>query len=259
MNESEKFFDEKMKNIKEMKADSAVQNLGIEFARATAKYKYSYNFEWMSRPIIQFPQDMIAMQELIWNIKPDLIIETGIAHGGSLVFYASILTLLDLSEANPEKAFLEQLHKGRKVLGIDVEIRQHNKVAIENHPMAKSILMLEGSSVDPKIVSKVREIASGFNRIMVCLDSNHTHSHVLKELEIYAPLTTVGSYCVVFDTLVEDMPNEMFSDRPWGKGNNPKSALSEYLKSHQNFQPDIDLHSKLLITVAPGGFLKRIF
>ena len=258
MNENDKFLQEKLENIRKMGADVAIQDLGVEFARATANYKYSYNFEWMSRPIIQFPQDMIAMQELIWRVKPDLIIETGIAHGGSLVFYASILTLLDFCEPNPERNAFDLSSQTRKVLGIDIDIRQHNRIAIETHPMAPRIQMLEGSSIDSEIVAEVKKISCEFKNIMVCLDSNHTHDHVLKELEIYAPMTTIGSYCVVFDTLIEDMPDEMFSDRPWGKKNNPKTAVFEYLKSSRDFKIDNDFQNKLLLTVAPSGFLKRI-
>ena len=258
MNEREKFLHEKSENIRKMSADNAVRDLGIEFARATAEYKYSYNFEWMSRPIIQFPQDMIAMQELIWQVKPDLIIETGIAHGGSLVFYASILTLLDLCEANQKQNVFDLSSQSRKVLGIDIDIRKHNRIDIETHPMAPRIQMLEGSSVNPEIVEEVKQISLEYKKVMVCLDSNHTHDHVLQELEIYAPMTAIGSYCVVFDTLIEDMPDDMFSDRPWGKKNNPKTAVFEYLNSNQNFKLDNELENKLLLTVAPSGFLKRI-
>ena len=210
--------------------------------------KYSYNYSWMGRPIIQYPQDIVAMQEIIWEIKPDLIIETGIAHGGSLIFYASILTLLELSG----------LVKNPKVLGIDIDIRKHNKEEIEKHPMFKKIEMIEGSSIDKDIAKKVDEISRGFKNIIVILDSNHTHDHVLKELELYAPLVTKGSYCVVFDTIIEDMPANNYPDRPWDKGNNPKKAVWEYLKSQPEFEIDKSIENKLLITVAPDGYLKRV-
>ena len=241
-----------------MSADNAVRNLAIEFARATADYKYSYNFEWMSRPIIQFPQDMIAMQELIWQVKPDLIIETGIAHGGSLVFYASILTLLDLCEANQEQNVFDLSSQSRKVLGIDIDIRKHNRLAIERHPMSHLIQMIQGSSIDPEILQEVQNVARDYQRILVCLDSNHTHEHVLSELQAYAPLASLDSYCVVFDTIIEDLPVTMFPDRPWGIGNNPKTAVKEFLESHPEFEIDEDIQNKLLISVAPNGYLKRV-
>lgn len=226
------------------------------FNRANA-HKYSYHFEWLGRPIIQYPQDMVAMQELIWQVKPDLILETGIAHGGSLIFSASMLALLDMCDAIESGKTLDPRASKRKVLGIDIDIRAHNRAAIEAHPMASRIQMIQGSSIAPEIVAQVRQIAAGYKTVLVCLDSNHTHDHVLAELEAYAPLTSVGSYCVVFDTVVEDMPKEMFPDRPWGPGDNPKTAVWQYLKSHPEFEVDKSIQHKLLITVAPDGFLKR--
>jgi len=212
------------------------------FMNATINTKYSYNFTWLGCPIIQYPQDIIAMQEIIWQVKPDLIIETGIAHGGSLIFYASMLELLG-----------EDGH----VVGIDIDIRKHNRVEIEKHLMFKRITMIEGSSTDEVIAEEVRRLAEG-KKVLVCLDSNHTHEHVLRELELYAPLVSVGSYCVVFDTIVEDMPEGSFPDRPWDKGNNPKTAVYEFLKSNDHFEIDSDIENKLLITVASDGYLKRV-
>ncbi|WP_299043987.1 cephalosporin hydroxylase family protein [uncultured Thermosynechococcus sp.] len=227
------------------------------FVQANA-HKYSYHFEWLGRPIIQYPQDMVAMQELIWQVRPDLIIETGIAHGGSLILSASMLALLDLCEAIESGTPFDPRSSRRKVLGIDIEIRPHNRAAIEAHPMFSRIQMIEGSSIDPAVIAQVKDIAKQHPRVLVCLDSNHTHDHVLAELEAYAPLVNVGSYCVVFDTVIEDMPAEMFPDRPWGPGNNPKTAVWEYLKSHPEFQIDKTIEHKLLITVAPDGYLKRV-
>lgn len=228
------------------------------FTNASAQLKYSYNFSWQGRPIIQYPQDLVAMQELIWQIKPDLIIETGIAHGGSLIFSASMLALLDMTDAIAAGATIDPRKSRRRVLGIDIDIRAHNRAAIEAHPMASRIQMIQGSSVATEIVEQVKTIARDFKRILVCLDSNHTHSHVLEELRAYAPLTSVGSYCVVFDTVVEDMPADMFPDRPWGPGDNPKTAVWEYLKFHPEFEIDKNIQHKLLITVAPDGYLKRV-
>jgi cephalosporin hydroxylase len=218
-----------------------------EHARATflgsCRYNYSYNFKWLGRPIIQYPQDMIAMQELIWDIKPDLIVETGIAHGGSLIFYASILELI----GGPGK-----------VLGIDIDIRPQNRAAIEAHAMFKRIQMIQGSAVDDQVAAQVRQVAQAHKTIMVVLDSYHSHDHVRQELELYAGLVTKGSYLVVFDTAVEDAPPELFSNRPWGKGNNPKTAVWDFLKTNQRFVIDREVENKLLLTVAPDGYLKCI-
>jgi cephalosporin hydroxylase len=229
-----------------------------QFTIASTLPKYSYNFSALGRPIIQYPQDMVAMQELIWEIKPDLIIETGIAHGGSLIMSASMLALLDMCDAIDSGATLNPSESRRKVLGIDIDIREHNRAAIDAHPMVSRIQMIQGSSIAPEIVEQVRKLSEGYERILVCLDSNHTHEHVISELRAYAPLTSVGSYCVVFDTIVEDMPADMFPDRPWGPGDNPKTAVREYLKTHPEFEIDKSIQNKLLITVAPDGYLKRV-
>lgn len=192
------------------------------------------------------------------EVKPDLIIETGIAHGGSLIFSASLLALLDMCEAIEANKEFNPKRSARKVLGIDIDIREHNRVAIEKHPMASRIQMIEGSSISEQTITQVKKIAQGYSRVLVCLDSNHTHEHVLSELNAYANLTSIGSYCVVFDTVVEDMPKEMFPDRPWGPGDNPKTAVWEFLKSHSEFVIDKDIEHKLQLTVAPDGYLKRI-
>jgi cephalosporin hydroxylase len=245
-------------NIEGLGKDYDLKALTNDFIVKSAAHKYSYNFSWLGRPAIQFPTDAWAMQEIIWRVKPDLIIETGIAHGGSIIYYASLMAQLDLCEAIQSKSVLNPLKSNRRVLGIDIEIRDHNRVAIESHPMSNYIQMIEGSSIDPDIISQVKEISKKHSKVMVIFDSNHTHDHVLKELNSYAMLTSIESYCVVFDTLVEDMPVDMFHDRPWGVGNNPKTAVWDFLKSHENFQIDKDIQNKLLITVAPDGFLKRI-
>lgn len=238
--------------------DAILRNLTADWFIKANAHKYSYHFEWMGRPIIQYPQDMAAMQEIIWEVKPDLIIETGIAHGGSLIFSASMLALIDLCEAIEEKKAFDPSVSKRKVLGLDIDIRPHNREAIEAHPLSSRIQMIQGSSIAPEIIQQVHEIAEKHSKILVCLDSNHTHEHVLEELQAYAPLVSQGSYCVVFDTIVEDLPKEMFPDRPWGPGNNPKTAVWEYLKSHPEFEIDKSIDYKLLISVAPDGFLKRI-
>lgn len=238
--------------------DAQINSDAAAFMRSSIARGYSYNFSALGRPIIQYPQDIVAMQELIWQVRPDLVIETGIAHGGSLILSASMLALLDLCDAAESGAMIDPRQSGRLVLGIDVDIRAHNRAAIEAHPMASRIRMIQGSSTAPEVVEQVRQVASSHRRVLVCLDSNHTHAHVLAELEAYAPLTTPGSYCVVFDTIVEDLPVEMYPDRPWGPGDNPKTAVREYLKSHPEFEIDAAMQHKLLISVAPDGYLKRI-
>ncbi|CAK8724879.1 Rhamnosyl O-methyltransferase [Candidatus Electrothrix laxa] len=251
------YQNESLERISKIAEDANLCNFANEFMKASTMPKYSYNFTWQGRPIIQYPQDIVAMQELIWLVKPDLIIETGIAHGGSLVFSASMLALLDMCDAIETGETIDPKISKRKVLGIDIDIRAHNRAAIEAHPMYSRIQMIEGSSIAPEIISQVKAIASDYSRVLVCLDSNHTHDHVLAELEAYASLTSVGSYCVVFDTLVEDLPADMFPDRPWGPGNNPKTAVWEFLETHSEFEIDKSLQNKLLITVAPEGYLRR--
>ncbi|MEI8245072.1 MAG: cephalosporin hydroxylase family protein [Lentisphaerota bacterium] len=251
-------FSEECKQRINSYEDSALEKAASTFIVESTIPKYSYNFSCLGRPIIQYPQDMIAMQEIIWAVKPDLIIETGIAHGGSLVLSASMLALLDYCDAVEAGAKLDPMAGKRRVLGLDIDIRAHNRAAMEAHPLAHKIDMIQGSSIDPAIISQVHEYAKNHKRILVCLDSNHTHDHVLAELEAYASLVTLGSYCVVFDTLIEDMPDDMFPDRPWGKDNNPKTAVWKYLKSHPEFEIDKSIQHKLLITVAPDGYLKRV-
>jgi len=243
MNYHQQFMEERKRAISRMAGDQQIARLGLLFLKDTAKYRYSYNFTWLGRPIIQLPQDIIAMQEIIWQVKPDLIVETGIAHGGSLIFCASMLELIGGTG---------------QVLGIDIDIREHNRVEIEKHPMFKRITMLEGSSIDDNIVRQVYDFARGKKQVLVTLDSNHTHSHVFRELELYSSLVTKGSYLVVFDTAIEDMPEGFFTDRPWGKGNNPRTAVREFLKNNDRFVIDKDIGGKLLITVAPDGYLKCI-
>lgn len=258
MNAYEKFKSDCTSEVEVMWKDHTVHKLTNEWLKSVNFLKYSYHFEWQGRPIIQYPQDLVAMQELIWSIKPDLIIETGIAHGGSLIFSASMLALLDMCDAIEAGEKLDPKISHRKVLGIDIDIRAHNRAAIEAHPMSSRIQMIQGSSIAPDIIEQVRAVAASYTNVLVCLDSKHTHEHVLAELQAYAPLASKGSYCVVFDTMVEDMPKEMYPDRPWGPGDNPKTAVWEYLKAHPEFEIDKSIQHKLLITVAPDGYLKRV-
>lgn len=252
------FLRENVASIERLGRSTEVRSLTQDWINLAAEHRYTYLFSALGRPIIQFPQDMVAVHELIWATRPDLVIETGIAHGGSLMHSASMLALLDLCDAIEAGQVFDPRDTKRKVLGIDIDIRAHNRAAIEVHPMASRIDMVEGSSIDPEIIERVHELAEGYSRVMVLLDSNHTHDHVLAELQAYAPLTSKGCYCVVFDTIIEDMPEDMFSDRPWGRGNNPKTAVREYLPTHPEFEIDTSIQHRLLITVAPDGYLKRV-
>jgi cephalosporin hydroxylase len=248
MNEYEKFENKKNIEISTLGENKTIKKLTKDWIILVNNEKYSYHFSWLGRPIIQYPQDIIAMQEIIWQVKPDLIIETGIAHGGSLIFYASMLELNAVC-GGPKDAL---------VLGIDIEIRPQNRKAIQEHPLFRRITMIEGSSTDKDTIGEVHQRAKKKEKILVCLDSNHTFTHVLAELNAYAPLTSLGSYCVVFDTIIEDLPEDSFPDRAWGKGNNPKIAVWKYLETHPEFEIDKSIEHKLLITVAPNGYLKRI-
>ncbi|MES2777472.1 MAG: cephalosporin hydroxylase family protein [Bacteroidota bacterium] len=237
------FVKEKEERIAGYQANEPLQAAAKVFNDESNKSQYSYNFTWMGRPIIQYPQDMIAMQELIWEIKPDLIIETGIAHGGSLIYYASLLELIGKGE----------------ILGIDIDIREHNRKEIESHPMYKRIHMIEGSAIEDATIKQVEKYAEGKKTILVTLDSNHTHEHVLAELNLYSKFVTPGSYLVVFDTIVEFLPENYMPGlvRPWGVGDNPMTAVNTFLKDNDDFVIDNNISNKLLISVAPSGYLKR--
>jgi len=257
MNPVDQFNQERSQRLKAYAADSQFARQSQDWVQASMQRMYVYNFDWLGRPIIQYPQDILAMQEIIWRVKPDLIIETGIAHGGSLVLSASMLAQLDICEAIEAGVTMDPAVSKRKVLGIDIDIRAHNRELIESHPMASRIAMIQGSSTDDRVIEKVQTLAAGYKRVMVCLDSNHTHEHVLAELMAYAPLVSVGSYCIVFDTFVENMPAGFFANRPWDPGNNPLTATREYLVSHPEFAVDRQMQDKLQITVAPEGYLLR--
>lgn len=240
MNDDAQFRADGAREISAMGGDAELRHLTRRWMDQANQRRYSYHFTWMGVPIIQYPQDILAMQEIVWSMRPEVIVETGVARGGSLVFYASMLELLGCGE----------------VIGIDIDIRPHNRAAIEGHPMARRIRLVQGSSIDHAIVEAVHQMVGG-RRALVVLDSNHTHAHVLAELFAYASLVPVGGHLVVMDTVIEDMPTDSFPDRPWGPGNNPKTAVQEFLASHPNFTTEVDIHNKLLITVAPGGYLRR--
>jgi cephalosporin hydroxylase len=243
MSDIKQFETRNIRMIKKMGKDKSLNNLSKKFINDSSKYEYSYHFNWLGLPIIQFPQDMMAMQEIIWKIKPDAIIETGIARGGSLIFYASMLKLLENNGI---------------VIGVDIDIRSHNKKSLERHPFYNKIKLIEGSSIDIKTIEDIKKLIKNKKKILVVLDSNHSHEHVLQELNLYSPLVKKGSYVIVFDSIVEDMPPSFITNRPWSKGNNPKTAVWEFLKTNKRFKIDKDTENKLLISVAPDGYLKCI-
>jgi cephalosporin hydroxylase len=256
-------------NIRGIGEDADFLGLSRIWNREAIRHSYALNFTWLGRPVIQTPMDLYAIQELIWACRPDLIIETGIAHGGSLVTSASMLAMLDYCDAVDTGKPLDPKASRRKVVGIDIDIRAHNRAGIDAHPMRHKIHTIEGSSITAETAAKVAAHAEGYDRIMVFLDSNHTHEHVLAELELYAPFVSKGSYCVVWDTGVEDLPESMCADRPWGKGNNPKTAVWEYVRRLKDegrkardgaplhLDYDRTIEHKIAITAAPDGFLKR--
>ena len=248
----QKHFEQAKQRANAQALDTKITQSAHEFFARSHQLQYSYNFSWLTRPIIQYPQDIVAFQEIVTHVKPDLVLETGIAHGGSLVLSASMLCLLDVMEG------LDPQQSTRKVVGVDIDIRPHNRQALEDHPLRFKMELIEGSSIDPDIIREVRSHAEDASRVLVSLDSNHTYEHVLAELNAYADLVTIDSYCIVFDTVVEDLPRGSFPDRPWDVGNNPKTAVHKWLKTHPEFEIDKSIDNKLLISVAPDGFLKRV-
>jgi cephalosporin hydroxylase len=256
--------------IRRNAVDALLRATAREFVRTSIAARYSYNFQCLGRPIIQYPQDIVGIQELIWAVRPDLIVETGIAHGGSLVLSASMLALLDYCDASASGTALNVRASARRVIGVDIEIRPHNRLAIENHPLAHKIELIEGSSVAQDVIAEVHRRAAGHERVMVLLDSNHTHDHVLRELRAYAPIVSRGSYCVVFDTIIENLPAEAYPDRPWSPGSNPMTAVGTFLAeiaaapssvgdgAPLQFLVDRDMDARLLVSAAPGGYLRRV-
>jgi len=254
----QKFEREKREAIFSYGSDEAWKEVSSQWLNHAFRKKYMYNFSWLGRPIIQLPSDMVAFQEIVWDVKPDLIIETGVAHGGSLILSASMLALLDVCDAATASEQIDLRVPARRVIGIDIDIRPHNRAAIEAHPLAGRIDMIEGSSTDPSVIEQVKRRADRAETVLVCLDSNHTHAHVLAELEAYAQFVKLGSYCIVFDTIIERLPSDMFPDRPWGPGDNAMTAVDVFLAGHPEFAIDTTLDAKLLVSVAPRGYLKRV-
>jgi len=241
------FIREDLEKSKRETAAAAAQNEGLrktsmDFIVESDKFGYGYQWTWLGLPFIQMPQDMIVTQELIWQTKPDVIIETGVAWGGSVVFSASLLQLIGKGE----------------VVGIDLNLYDHVKDQIMSYPFSNRVHLYKGSSTDPEIVKKVLSHIKPGQSVMVMLDSNHTHQHVLDELRAYAPHVTKGQYLVVSDTVVEDMPKQEHRPRPWGPGDNPKTALRAYLKETDRFEVDPYVNGKLLLTYSPEGYCRCI-
>ena len=247
MSSDQEFDEQRRQNIERLGADAELKSLTSAWLTRAQTQQYSYNFDWLGLPIIQYPQDIVAMQEIVWSVRPNLIIETGVARGGSAIFYASLLELIAMCGGE----------EGR-VAAIEVDLRKTNREAILAHPLSRRVDLIVGSSIDTKIVEQIAERARNVPRILVCLDSNHTHDHVLAELFSYAPLVSIGSYIVVFDTLIEDLKDKAIGDRPWGKGNNPMTAVQAFLEQNDDFEIDTSIHDKLQVTVATNGFLKRV-
>lgn len=254
MNETNRFDEEVRANIAGLRADADMKELSRLWVQEVSKHRWAYNFRWLGRPAIQFPTDAWALQELIWTIRPDVVVETGVARGGSVLFSASILALLDLCDA---EAGQTPRPERRRVIGVEVDLRPENRKALAAHPLGSRVTIVDGSSTDLDTFSRVEQLCASSESILVCLDSNHTHAHVLKELELYSGLVRSGSYLVVYDTVIEHMPSEMFHDRPWGVGNNPMTAVREFLTANNQFEIDEEIAAKLQITVAPSGFLRR--
>lgn len=254
MSDLEEFNRNSISNIKKMWSDENVKNLSQEWINQTGKHNYVYNWRWFGLPIIQLPADIVATQELIWKIEPTVIIETGVARGGSLIFNASQLAMLDLCKYGSASI----LDSERRCIGIDIDIRPHNRYAIESHPLAPMVQMVEGSSTDEKTFNKVMEFIKPDDKIMVILDSNHTHAHVKEELAMYSSLVSLDSYIIVHDTGIEFSPDSSFKNRDWSIGNNPLTAVREFIDSNDNFQIDKLQSNKLLITSSPDGYLQRI-
>ncbi len=236
-----------------------LKNISSMYLQELTSLKRPHEHHWFGRPIVQLADDIVTLQELIWDIRPTRIIETGIAHGGSLVFYASLLLSIKnirQIELGHDVVNLKKLAKS--VIGIDIELRDQNRTSIKNHPLNFMIECIDGSSTNPKIFNKIKDMINPDDKVLVCLDSNHTHEHVLAELNLYSSLVTFGSYCIVFDTSIDNLPEHLFKERPWGSHNNPKTAVLEFIKSNNEFKIDRNISNKFPITNCPDGFLKRL-
>jgi cephalosporin hydroxylase len=225
-----------------MAEDSRLTGKALEVVAESDRHNWSYQWSWLGVPIIQMPPDIVATQEVIWDTRPQVIVETGIARGGSLIFFASILELIG---------------DGR-IIGVDIDIRPHSRDSVESHVLARRIEMYKGSSTDPDVVDRIRDELVDADRVMVVLDSDHTHEHVLAELRLYAPLVTEGQFLIVADTVVEDLPIQGHRPRRWGPGNNPGTALAAFLQESDRFVRDPFINNKVLLSSSPGGYLRCV-
>lgn len=234
---------ESLREFVRTKDDKNINDLlkfGLQWNKVAHQNRLSYEIDWLGVPVIQTPEDLILMQELIYKIQPDVIVETGIAHGGSLIYYASLMELLD---------------KG-KVIGIDIDIRNHNKRVIESHPMYKRIEMIESSSISNTTIELLKSQIPKNLDVLVCLDSDHTKDHVLKELELYQEFVKPGSYIVVFDTNTSQLAEQGVCEEKY-LDNGPLEAVYDFLKNNNDFEIDTD-YNKLFISYSPNGYLRRI-
>lgn len=226
-----------------MGADPEIQRLDRELTIVSDEHDYSYMWNWLGLPIIQMPADIVVTQEIIWQNRPQVIIETGVARGGSVVLHASMLQLIGEGQ----------------VVAVDIDIRPHNRAAVEEHPLAYRVTLIEGSSVEADVLDQLEAAIGDAERVMVVLDSNHTHEHVLAEIELYTRFVTPGQFMIVADTLVEDLPYQEHRPRPWGPGDNPKTAVDQYLKENPGvYEVDEVVNSKLLLTSSRGGYLRKL-
>lgn len=224
---------------RENKNTRELEEIGLKWVKVSAENRLSYEIDWLGVPVIQTPEDLILMQELIFNVRPDFIIETGIGHGGGLIYYASVMELLN---------------KGR-VIGVDIEIREHNRKAIEAHPLYKRIKLIEGDSVSNETIQEVKKTLLPGSNVIVCLDSDHTKPHVFKELQLYHQFVRPGGYVVVFDTNTSKLAELDACDKKY-INNGPKEAIEEFLKTNGDFEIDVS-YNKLYISYSPDGYLRR--
>jgi cephalosporin hydroxylase len=235
-------FESWRKELTEVQAsDPEFSSLSAQWLQKSVNLKYTYQFEWLGIPIIQLPSDLVTFQEIVWNTKPDLIIECGVARGGSLVFWASIQSLCGITP---------------RVIGVDIDIRKHAREAIKTSRFVDQITLIEASSTEDSTVEQVKSLSKGAQKVMVVLDSNHTHSHVLEELKAYSAFVTKGNYLLVLDTVIEYLEKD--PNRPWGPAASPLSAVTEFLKTNSQFEHETYFEQRNGVSVAPGGFLNRI-
>jgi cephalosporin hydroxylase len=242
MFDRKEFDTERSSLIASLGSDVDLKRDGISFVNSSNLKKYAYTWNWMGLPVIQMPEDLIKVQEIIFETKPDIILETGVAWGGSLLFYASIL---------------KSMNHG-KVIGIDITIPEHNRTAIMNSRGSELVTLIEGSSVSQDIFKQVNAIIPRNAKVLLILDSHHTHDHVMKELELWSPLVTKGNYLVVCDTIVEFIDAPADRVRAWSKGNNPFTATTDFLSSNIRFSTENEFNKKTLTSFHPHGFLLAI-